>query len=547
MFSQQQQLLKISYNELSLALDRLRYKVQYSSTPRGNEADHFFNVNGTEQDPSSFNGMSSTPLRMNAFNPDGFSNLNSQKGTNNGNLARPAFMGNGVGSFPSAQGSGAGLDGINKGAFGNNNNNNNSAGVSTGVFGNGFGRNGTSTPPNKHLVLSGGQSPLEDPQQFHSDWSALSMVNQLQNGNMDGNQTSTGNHHHNGSPINNMMEMMASPQAAQKMPLEDLLSKFGCEPSPALNFEAFYEQLTREESLSSPSLNEPVVVDTPVSGQRNRSSVSPSLDVKDFVPVEMLPPIHERHLTTDVRARYEDGRPVVVSIEGGKPLDLSAHGIHKSTSCQTLVEFKRKRMIQYDSALYVKPGSYVIVGGDRGEDLGLVIYTWCEVPAGKTGGSTGLITDRISKSVSTDGTKETSPNDISNSNLSKSSTPNRDVTQKPPQDDAKNAVVGVGLTGSKLRRSVGVGSGVVLREASKEDVSQLHSVQAELERRAVDVCTGRILEHNLPMVIVDAEYQYDKKKLTFYYEAQQRMDFRELVRDLYKTFRARIWMELVEN
>ncbi|CCW63880.1 unnamed protein product [Phytomonas sp. EM1] len=88
---------------------------------------------------------------------------------------------------------------------------------------------------------------------------------------------------------------------------------------------------------------------------------------------------------------------------------------------------------------------------------------------------------------------------------------------------------------------------MVLRLATEKDVQQLHGTQTELEHRAIDVCAQRVLEHELSMVIVDAEYQFDKKKLTFFYQAQQRLDFRDLVRDLYKTFRARIWMELVET
>ncbi|CUG72765.1 Hypothetical protein, putative [Bodo saltans] len=155
------------------------------------------------------------------------------------------------------------------------------------------------------------------------------------------------------------------------------------------------------------------------------------------------------------------------------------------------IEFKRKRVLQFDSSYFVGPGEYVVVGGDRGEDVGLVIYTWCETNS--------------------------------------------------------KTVKGIGLTGSSLSRNIGVGMGTVLRVATELEITQLHNVQAELERRAVDVCMQRVLEHGLPMVIADAEYQFDKKKLTFYFEAQQRMDFRELVRDLFKTFRARIWMELVEN
>jgi cell fate regulator YaaT (PSP1 superfamily) len=78
------------------------------------------------------------------------------------------------------------------------------------------------------------------------------------------------------------------------------------------------------------------------------------------------------------------------------------------------------------------------------------------------------------------------------------------------------------------------------------EVIQLHSALASLERRAVEVCQQRVIEFALPMIIVDAEYQVDNTTLTFFYESQQRLDFRDLVRDLFKTFRARIWMEAVE-
>jgi len=42
-----------------------------------------------------------------------------------------------------------------------------------------------------------------------------------------------------------------------------------------------------------------------------------------------------------------------------------------------------------------------------------------------------------------------------------------------------------------------------------------------------------------------AEYQYDKKKLTFYYESRARVDFVALLKDLYREFGCRIWMEKV--
>ena len=52
----------------------------------------------------------------------------------------------------------------------------------------------------------------------------------------------------------------------------------------------------------------------------------------------------------------------------------------------------------------------------------------------------------------------------------------------------------------------------------------------------------KVKELGLPMLITDAEYQMDGKKLTFYYTASKYVDFRNLVRVLFKTFSTRIWM-----
>ena len=48
--------------------------------------------------------------------------------------------------------------------------------------------------------------------------------------------------------------------------------------------------------------------------------------------------------------------------------------------------------------------------------------------------------------------------------------------------------------------------------------------------------------YHLPIRIVDAEYQFDRNKLTVYYAAEGRVDFRDFVKAIYSTFKARIWM-----
>jgi hypothetical protein len=49
------------------------------------------------------------------------------------------------------------------------------------------------------------------------------------------------------------------------------------------------------------------------------------------------------------------------------------------------------------------------------------------------------------------------------------------------------------------------------------------------------------------MHVVDAEYQFDRHKLTFFFEAEGRIDFRELVRDLFSIYKTRIWMQQLDK
>jgi cell fate regulator YaaT (PSP1 superfamily) len=66
--------------------------------------------------------------------------------------------------------------------------------------------------------------------------------------------------------------------------------------------------------------------------------------------------------------------------------------------------------------------------------------------------------------------------------------------------------------------------------------------KGEDEAKAVEFCRHKIHHKQLPMQVVDAEYQWDRRKLTFYFISDRRIDFRELVRELFKTYKTRIWM-----
>lgn len=79
----------------------------------------------------------------------------------------------------------------------------------------------------------------------------------------------------------------------------------------------------------------------------------------------------------------------------------------------------------------------------------------------------------------------------------------------------------------------------IIRIATEEDRQQNEKNLAD-EQAALPICRAKIAEHKLEMRLIDAEYAFDRSKLIFYFTAEGRVDFRELVRDLAGVFRTRI-------
>ncbi|KAI8352485.1 PSP1 C-terminal conserved region-domain-containing protein [Blakeslea trispora] len=79
------------------------------------------------------------------------------------------------------------------------------------------------------------------------------------------------------------------------------------------------------------------------------------------------------------------------------------------------------------------------------------------------------------------------------------------------------------------------------RLATLNEVQMLTTKELD-EQKALSLCLQKIKHRKLEMEIVDAEFQWDRRKLTFYFIAEKRIDFRELVRELFKTYKTRIWM-----
>lgn len=79
----------------------------------------------------------------------------------------------------------------------------------------------------------------------------------------------------------------------------------------------------------------------------------------------------------------------------------------------------------------------------------------------------------------------------------------------------------------------------VIRLATEDDKLKVTAIR-EREKRAFQICADKIVNHGLPMKLISVEETFDGNKIIFYFTAEGRIDFRELVKDLAAVFRTRI-------
>lgn len=78
-----------------------------------------------------------------------------------------------------------------------------------------------------------------------------------------------------------------------------------------------------------------------------------------------------------------------------------------------------------------------------------------------------------------------------------------------------------------------------IRILSQEDEKNLHH-NINLEKKALEICKTKVIKYGLNMNLILSHYSLDRKKLTFYFTADSRIDFRNLVKDIAATFKTRI-------
>ncbi|KAG5467210.1 hypothetical protein CUR178_00851 [Leishmania enriettii] len=192
----------------------------------------------------------------------------------------------------------------------------------------------------------------------------------------------------------------------------------------------------------------------------------------------------------------------LLSGQGGQPQQQQQHNsntadethneegdeLPEGSEMLAFVEFKRGRVRKYVCDHRIEPGNYVLVDGDRGTDCGLLVQT---------------------------------------------------IERKPNNETAVVSMEGCDIRDDKIKLE----NGRVLRQASEEDIDRLHNIIANAESVALKTCRQRCLELGIDIDLQDVEYQFDMKKISFFFDCDHSVDFRSLVRELYRTFGARIWME----
>lgn len=218
----------------------------------------------------------------------------------------------------------------------------------------------------------------------------------------------------------------------------------------------------------------------------------------------------------------------------------SMYGIPQPRHNQLLyiVLFKCSRAdvfyVQEGTGLSVKPGDLVIVEADRGTDLGTVAkdnvdwatakelkehyaeehYKWLMMYSqGAAGNSDGTGAGLMAAS-----------NGLQGSAVGGMGPPSQHGMQEPNPGEIKPKII--------------------KRLAQQHEIQSLREKEGN-EAKAKRVCMQKVKEHGLHMEILDAEFQMDWKKLTFYYFADAYINFNSLVTDLFKVYKTRIWMSAI--
>ncbi|KAF2812501.1 PSP1-domain-containing protein [Mytilinidion resinicola] len=217
--------------------------------------------------------------------------------------------------------------------------------------------------------------------------------------------------------------------------------------------------------------------------------------------------------------------------------------INRPTRRFYMVAFKCSRSDVYylpeNTGLELQQGDMVITEGDRGIDLGTVTHADVTLTDAKRYKEIASIEHfrwlmMFSRTAMNNGSLYPGPDGML-------------ATTHQPLATALGQMTAGGTT---LPQQYVGGVDMELKPRIIRRVAATHEVQVLREKegseaKAKRICQAKVAEHGLNMEILDAEYQLDYKKLTFYYYADAYINFNELVTDLFKVYKTRIWMSAV--
>ncbi|KAL4822010.1 ribosomal L15-domain-containing protein [Aspergillus spinulosporus] len=195
-----------------------------------------------------------------------------------------------------------------------------------------------------------------------------------------------------------------------------------------------------------------------------------------------------------------------------------------------IVTFKCHRAdvfyIQEDTGLQVNPGDLVIVEADRGTDLGTIQHANISLQKAR----------ELKQQYAEEHYKW----------LMMFSRQGQSSAAGGSAPGSRSAIGGMGTHGAHgVQESAGeIKPKLIKRLAQNHEILTLRDKEGN-EAKAKRVCQQKVAEHRLNMEILDAEFQMDWKKLTFYYFADSYINFNSLVTDLFKIYKTRIWMSAI--
>ncbi|KAI0416408.1 hypothetical protein F5X98DRAFT_343782 [Xylaria grammica] len=254
-----------------------------------------------------------------------------------------------------------------------------------------------------------------------------------------------------------------------------------------------------------------------------------------------LPSAHQTIASSAYGAPYQQAYGLTPSYSNRPPSPhRNMYGISQPRHNQLLhiVLFKCSRAdvfyIQEGTGLTVKPGDLVIVEADRGTDLGTVArenVDWQTAKELKEHYAEEhykwLVMYSQNAAVAQEGTGAglmAASNGLQGSAIGGMGPPSGHHMQEPNSGELKPKMI--------------------KRLAQNHEIHGLRDKEGN-EAKAKRMCMQKVKEHGLNMEILDAEFQMDWKKLTFYYFADSYINFNSLVTDLFKIYKTRIWMSAI--